>query len=376
MSYFLLDFFRGFAALWVFAFHYGFSTDFRETFPLFSSFLDEGALGVPMFFVISGYCITASARNSIKKNKSTQSFLWRRFRRIYPTYWFSILVLVALPFLIEVLSFAKTGQYISPDSDQWRFISFDSWQWLRLVSLTEVFWPHPDATHLSDKFSPINSPYWSLAIEVQFYLVVAGCIALPRKYFLSYMAVVTFLSFLALMFGLPATLGLFLNSWPGFALGSAVAILIEKNHVFGKEASPLRRYGFGFIGGFALILLAIYLTLFNGCNEILFATVFAFSLWAMRPLDVMLGDVDPKSAFGFMLKAISFLGVMSYSIYLLHGKLMILAAQLSRQVMQPDSIIFDATVICMTCLMCLPFYYCFEKPFASMKLSAKQLANN
>ncbi len=376
MKYFLLDFFRGFAALWVFAFHYGFSNTFIETFPALSSFLSEGDLGVPMFFVISGYCITASARNSINKNESTLSFLWRRVRRIYPTFWFSILALITLPFLVELLSFAKTGRYVFPSSNDWGFLNFNSWEWLRLASLTEVFWPNPEVQHLSDKFSLINSPYWSLAIEVQFYLIVAVCIALPRKHFVSYITLVTFASFVALMFGLPPTIGIFLTFWPGFAFGSVVAILIEKNLVLGKEHSPLLRHGSSLIGILAISLLATYLTIVQSPNWILFAGTFAFSLWAMRPLDRRLCDVDPTSSFGFLLKAVSFLGVMSYSIYLLHGKLMILASQMARQILSQDSISFDLTVICLTCLMCVPFFYCFEKPFASMKPTAKTLSVN
>ena len=373
MKYFLLDFFRGFAALWVFAFHYKFSNAFTETFPALSSFLNQGHLGVPLFFVISGYCITASARNSIKKNRSTLSFLWRRFRRIYPTFWFSILSVVTIPFLLEFLSFTKTGQYSVPNSNEWGFLSFDVWEWFRLASLTEVFWPHAEATHLSDKFSRINSPYWSLAIEVQFYLVVAACIALPRKHFVSYMSVVTLVSSLALAFHLPSTVGIFLNFWPGFAFGSAVAILIEKDLAVGLKHKSSLRHCSSFIGISTLAGLAIYLTAFGQLNAVLVASIFSFSLWAMRPLDQRLCNAKSKSSLGFFLKAISFPGVMSFSIYLLHGKLMILGAQITRQLLPQNSIGFDVTAICITCLMCLPFFYFCEKPFASAKSTTKQV---
>lgn len=205
MHYYLLDIFRGLAALWVFAFHYSFSQSFRETFPFINSFLGQGHLGVPMFFVISGYCITASARSTISKNRSTTSFLWRRFRRIYPTFWFSILVILMLPFCIEFLSFLKHGHYTYPNSASWKFLEFGPLEWLRVFSLTEVFWPHSDAKVLSDKFSSINSPYWSLAVEVQFYLVVTVCMAMSREKFLTNIFIVTLFSFAALIAGLPPT---------------------------------------------------------------------------------------------------------------------------------------------------------------------------
>ena len=43
-----------------------------------------GWLGVPMFFVISGYCISATADNSRRKGHGLRQYFWRRFRRIFP----------------------------------------------------------------------------------------------------------------------------------------------------------------------------------------------------------------------------------------------------------------------------------------------------
>ena len=65
MQFFLLDMLRGFAALWVFGFHFDFSLSFQTSLPNLHAFLKLGELGVPMFFVISGYCITASARSAL-----------------------------------------------------------------------------------------------------------------------------------------------------------------------------------------------------------------------------------------------------------------------------------------------------------------------
>ena len=48
-------------------------------------------LGVPMFFVISGYCIAASAEATIDRGESAGSFLAPRVWRIYPPYWFALL---------------------------------------------------------------------------------------------------------------------------------------------------------------------------------------------------------------------------------------------------------------------------------------------
>ena len=49
--------------------------------------LRGGALGVQLFFVLSGIVIFAAHKNDIDKPSSLPSFLWKRFRRIYPLYW-------------------------------------------------------------------------------------------------------------------------------------------------------------------------------------------------------------------------------------------------------------------------------------------------
>jgi peptidoglycan/LPS O-acetylase OafA/YrhL len=40
-----------------------------------------GDLGVPMFFVISGFCITASAQGAIRRGEPATGFLYRRVRQ-------------------------------------------------------------------------------------------------------------------------------------------------------------------------------------------------------------------------------------------------------------------------------------------------------
>src|SRR5262245_25324420 len=47
----------------------------------------QGKIGVPIFFVISGYCIAASAESVRGNRHGAGAFFVRRFRRIYPPYW-------------------------------------------------------------------------------------------------------------------------------------------------------------------------------------------------------------------------------------------------------------------------------------------------
>jgi peptidoglycan/LPS O-acetylase OafA/YrhL len=64
------------------------------------------------------------------------------------------------------------------------------------------------------------------------------------------------------------------------------------------------------------------------------------------------------------------LGAMSYSLYLLHGRLQFFSMQPVRQVLRTDSILFDATVIAITCALCYLFYLACERPFMPRKQTA------
>ena len=85
---FTLDVLRFFAAFIVVIFH------LNEAIPhvnnWYRNLIKYGWLGVPIFFVISGYFIIQSADYT----KSIKDFLTRRFFRIFPGYWFSLLVVL------------------------------------------------------------------------------------------------------------------------------------------------------------------------------------------------------------------------------------------------------------------------------------------
>jgi peptidoglycan/LPS O-acetylase OafA/YrhL len=57
------------------------------------------------------------------------------------------------------------------------------------------------------------------------------------------------------------------------------------------------------------------------------------------------------------------LGAMSYSLYLLHGRIQFLVMQPFRQVLPADGIAFDLAVIAATSLICYGFHLMCERPF-------------
>lgn len=175
MKYHLLDPLRGIAALWVFAYHVNWDSTFTGYLSPIKSIFANGHLGVQMFFVISGFCLMSSLCYSQNINENPVKFIYRRGKRIYSTFWFSIIFVALLPFIIELISSLKTGSYNSPYLNKtvsYGFLQFSLLDWFKTISLLKIFESSSNFNWISDKFNSINGVYWSLAIEVQFYLVM------------------------------------------------------------------------------------------------------------------------------------------------------------------------------------------------------------
>lgn len=187
--YRLLDAWRGFACLLLVVFHSTMHVT-RSVSPgqtwwsrcghwLVSStqFFD---IGVPLFFVISGYCIMATLESRQRQGEGLREFVWRRFHRIYPPYWIAL--------LISALVIGVSEWFLWPGLfTRSSFRMLAPWQlglreWLGNLSLTESWRYHlagGDVRYLIGHA-------WTLCYEEQFY-VIAGLILYlaPRRKFLA-----------------------------------------------------------------------------------------------------------------------------------------------------------------------------------------------
>ncbi len=92
---------RGFAVLGVVAFHtLTIEQKYSDGDILLPDFFRLGQAGVDLFFVISGFVMVTVTRGRFGGNGETLRFLWGRFTRIYPTYWFYF-ILTAAVFLVK-----------------------------------------------------------------------------------------------------------------------------------------------------------------------------------------------------------------------------------------------------------------------------------
>jgi len=254
---------------------------------------DFGRAGVLLFFVISGYCIFLALERY--REQKLKTFLMRRAFRLYPAYWASI---VAAYFLTE------TGE---PNS-----------VFLINITMVQVVFGVPN----------VIGVYWTLFVEILFYGIVCVLIVLglsaERRVVLG-----AFYSFL----GLALTAAL-IRQFAGWALPFAHFLFMATFLLGGLFHLNRRR------GGLALSNAALHSGVFLVC-------VFAIStLVYMDPMVRPAEGTGPDRVlyhFGNYLVALTvfaiayfllntpnrlgtFLGAISYSLYLLHTVVATLAA--------------------------------------------------
>ncbi|QEL15199.1 acyltransferase family protein [Limnoglobus roseus] len=347
MRHALLDPLRGLAALWVVGYHLACFAG--EESPLGPRFFALGYFGVPMFFVISGYCLTAAARRALLTGQPPLPFLLRRMARIYPPLWAAILVAVA----VYALGPASWSRYTAAG-----WPSYSAADWLGVGLLTKTFQPTGELPW--HKFQPVNVAFWTLAIEVQFYLVVSLALFSGRWFYRTLIALTVVTSPFLLSPTAYVHAG-FLPHWPFFALGMAVVAAREANVATVRSAwvPAVAAMAFGLWQAPAVP---------DGSSkmvaaEFLFAVGFALAVWLSSSFPL------PR-----LLQPLTFLGTISYSVYLLHVPLLMAGMDWAARVAEFGGVPWAVLVVGGVCAASVPFHYLFERPFVSARRRPAPLA--
>lgn len=355
---------RGLAALWVFTFHV--QSMIATACPSLSLLAAKGFLGVPIFFVISGYAISASAEREIRLGGNWRIFMKRRLLRIYPPFWGAVVVAISVPFVIEIVSALKSGIYLPPEP---RWLEFGGSEWLQVLSLTRIF--YSENGDLQAAFSPVNAVFWTLGIEVQFYIVMAAAVA-SGKHWRMVLRAVTVISMVALFIHFFQISGLFLVYWPVFMLGVILRRLQELDMTprsLFKQYAPVISGSMiaGIVMGSLFMMNVVRigaeeLSLLSGSIEFLTAGLAtAFALWFSIAFQA------PEKRHWLLLKPLTMLGVCSYSLYLIHGRVYPLAEMFVRQISKPNSLLYPVLTISGTIVVAYVFYTLVERPFMSVR---------
>ena len=143
----VVDGLRGIAILVVFGFH-SWLFSFYTPPPPFDVLVQTGYLGVELFFLISGFCLFFPyARHALDgaSAQSVRTFAYRRFIKIVPSYVLALTAttFVALPLLGGLANIAPPLMTHALFLNNW----------------------------YNDPLGGTNSVFWSLGVEVQFYLI-------------------------------------------------------------------------------------------------------------------------------------------------------------------------------------------------------------
>ncbi len=336
-KYELLDAFRGVAILWIVSFHLLSSTSEHYGF-IIDAIVKYGLLGVPIFFVISGYGIAAST--SASDYHQPYIFLIRRLKKIFYTYWWSLPISVF--FFFKSYHFHISSPYSITD-------------WFTVATLTKVF--SATSWNLHTAFEPLNPVIWFLPIIVQIYLYVTVCLYY-KKYISSLMLIGFFASLLTYIGPIKKLLpyGFFLPYFSQFYVGFIVYSLIERRFAFAIKI--IIQLIFLLISGI-LYYLAMRDYQFLGFS---IAFLIGYLLFALH-------NYDQKITRLVIVRIFIIMGAFSYSLYLLHYPLQVPADILARHLLPfQDNLIRPLVEVAIVIILSFIWYLFFERPSSQSEI--------
>lgn len=313
-------------------------------------------VGVPIFFVISGYCIAASVASLRRRSCSLREFFGRRVRRIYPPLWIaSIWAVVAVWAIATLWPELYRACLPLPRWEQWSL-----WSWLGNLTATESW--HHHVTGGRPGYLMLNT--WTLCFEEQFYAIVGVMLFLAAGRFVTASLLLCAVT-LAFRHGARAAGyemgGLFLEGhWLLFAAGILVHYQLQH---------ATRRQWWAIMGLYVAGL--IYAVVDRSrwapseherhIDEYLFiACLFALALVGLRRWDSAIVKARVLGLFKWS-------GQRSYSIYLTHFPVVVaLSCWLSQVgVSTPAQWLFFTLPLCLATALCTGwiFYVLVERHF-------------
>lgn len=274
--------------------------------------LSGGFVGVDVFFVISGYLITAILLADLQAGRfSILHFYERRARRILPA--LSVVLLACLPFAWAWM----TPEQLSAFSQGLVATA--------LFASNGLFWLKSGYFDSSAHFNPLLHT-WSLAVEEQFYLLFPPMLLLiwrgARRHLALILAVLALASFALCLWSVAAapSAGFYLAPFRAWELlaGALCAVALAPG------TGPLKRGAAGQAGALAGLGLI-------GAGLVLITPETPFpSAWTLLPVCgtvLIILFAAPRTLCGRMLSLgpLVAIGLISYSAYLIHQPLLAFA---------------------------------------------------
>jgi peptidoglycan/LPS O-acetylase OafA/YrhL len=330
---------RGLSVILVILYHFKFTN-------LDYQIIRGGFIGVDIFFIISGFIITKIIIENKIQNFSLLYFYERRIKRIIPL--LSIVLIASISSLFFVFDFFLLNKNIN--------VSFS----IATAVSNFYFWVSAVLYQFAEKNSLINLHFWSLSIEMQFYIFfpLLFIIFKSKEKFLHWIIIILIgLSYLFVVKNYKIhNMFNFYNSFSRvFEFLSGAIIFLYSDFIKQKirEKFHLHIYVLG------LIILFLYLQFLQ--NEDFHPSPYTLVFIIGIGLMIIFNNDESfkKIKIGF-----SYLGKISYSLYLWHFPILVLGSNLFVEFTDYKKIIL--ILICF--IISIITYFLIEKKFREIKL--------
>lgn len=314
------------------------------------SIAHQGAQGVTLFFCISGFLITTLLLRELdtKGNIDLNKFYIRRSLRIFPLYYTVILIYCFLTYIIE----GNTKYGIDFFNNLKYFISYTSNWFVDLTNDRVIFF-----------FA------WSLATEEQFYLVWPSI----EKFFTGWRSALCalFFIFLSQIFKLGFISTTFTYSFfpnviissisVSICMGVILAHLLHNKHTFNIVNKVLGRDLSSAIAFILSIIILSYIDYFLLLGDLIIAITFTLLVGSC----VIREDNSLSKLLTF--KPITYIGTISYGVYLLHMLAANAAKKLFFTLTQTSPLMYFALTLLIVVLSSSISYHYYESFFIKFK---------
>jgi len=289
-----LDGLRGLAALVVVFHHITLLPGLTPSNPTqdhLRSLGNAGKIGVDIFFVLSGFLITSILLRERDSQSFYKDFYWKRVLRVLPLY---VVLLVLLVIFVK---------------GSWPYVVLSTFFLANFASVLHI---------------DLGTPFWSLAVEEQFYALWPTVLRHRSNQqvarFALRLALGSFL--LRVLFGIMGHYNFYLTflHCDGLALGAFLACRFAQSEQ--KAGVPFleNRIFIGtLVGGLAMYCGSVSLTASPAINPISANLgLTGFTLIAFGLVGVSIGNTNSPATAFLRSKTLRFFGLISYALYMIH----------------------------------------------------------
>ncbi|HEX2603403.1 MAG TPA: acyltransferase [Oxalicibacterium sp.] len=310
-----LESIRGIAALLVVLYHIpNWNASLYELPVIRNSYLM-----VNLFFVLSGFVIYKAYAHNIRSRDHLLRFLFLRLGRLYPVHFVFLMVFL----LMEVIKYFAYVHYGVKSSKTTPFVENNLVALVQQLFLVQAIGP-------TDHALTFNAPAWSISVEFYTYLVFGLIVLHCGRWKTAVFALLALAC--GLMISTEPRSGFFdlLQCLCGFFLGCCTAYVSEKLTLKLSASSV----------GICLFAILFYLQ-FKTFEEY---DILIYPLTAALVLSIVLsGDGVIKQV--LRLPLLTWLGMISYSVYMSHSALLWLCNQVHRFIFKQNEIWFEGRLV-------------------------------